>query len=158
MQYKYIFADGTTIELDIKDEQVYKLMRRLDRQTRYNNAKNFAVELSEQHADNTDILGEIEKSEQDEKELIRLDLEKFGRNYSKAQLLKVLTEKQALVYFYYRYAKMKIIHIAKRMNVTEGMIRKFIKKAELNLQKHNIKDIEPDNAIKLITAIFYSNL
>ena len=158
MKYIYYFADGTSTELDNIDEQTYKLLRRLDRQARYNNAKNFAVEIPETQADNTDILDEIEKNEQEETELIRLDLEKFGLSYSKERLLKVLTEKQALAYFYYKYAKMKTVYITKIMGVTEGAIRKLIKKAETNLQNCNIKDIEPDGAIKLLKAIFYSDI
>ena len=63
-------------------------------------------------------------------------------------------EKQALAYFYSKYVKMKTAHIGKRMGVTEGAVRKLIKKAEANLQKLGITKIEPSDELKLLRYIF----
>jgi len=157
MIYKYIFADGTETDVDV-DEETYKILRQLDRKTRYNNTKNYALPFATEPAAKIDVVDEIRKAEQEEKELIRLELEEFGLTYSKKQLLKVLTEKQALAYFYHKYAKMKTAHIVKIMGITEGAVRKLIKKAEINLQNCDMENIKPDNAIKLMKAIFYSDM
>lgn len=175
MKYKYIFVDGTESEVDV-DEETYRVLRQLDRKMRYNKAKNYTVALKYRTIEDYDGTGyedlynfseedyggqprdgvweAILKKEQEQSEALFEYFRKYRIADKKEQLLKVLTEKQALAYFYTKFVKMKTVDIAKLMGVTEGAIRKLFIKAEANLQKLGIEKIKKSDELKLMEAIF----
>ena len=178
MNYKWIFLDGKTSEVDV-DEATYRILRKIDRQIRYNNDKNWTVPLLYRSIEDCDGNGyddfynfdeedcgggikdgvweALAREEREAREELLLEFEKYGIEDKKEQLLKILTEKQALAYFYSKFVKMKKVHIAKLMDTTEGAVRKLIVKAEANLKKLGIKKIEPSDELKLLNAIFIDN-
>ena len=179
MKYKYIFVDGTETEVDV-DEETYKVLRSLDRKQRYNCAKNRTAKLRYRAVEDVDgsvyrdsynfseerfgegsranpIWQELSQKERETREETLLYFEREEIEDKKGQLQKLLTEKQAVAYFYSKYAKIKTVNIAKIMGVTEGAVRKLISKAELNLQKLNIKEVEPSDEFKLLKYIFVDN-
>lgn len=177
MKYKYIFLDGTEAEVEV-DEETYRALRKLDRQMRYNKSKNYTVALKYKTVEDFDgeygdmynfaeedygetardgVWEALVKKEREERELVLHEFEKYDIEDKKEQLLKILTEKQALAYFYSKFVKMKKVHIAKLMGITEGAVRKLILKAETNLQKLSIKKIERSDELKLLKAIFIDN-
>jgi DNA-directed RNA polymerase specialized sigma24 family protein len=178
MKYKYIFTDGSFAEVDV-DEETYRVLRKLDRKVKYNNMKNWTVRLNyravedcgdkgfdeyynfEEESTGGDVKDEVwaalTREEHEARAELLQEFKKYDTEDKKEQLLKILTEKQALAYFYSAFVKMKKVHIAKLMGTTEGAVRKLVLKAETNLQKIGIKNIERSDELKLLKAIFVDN-
>ncbi|MCL2861745.1 MAG: sigma-70 region 4 domain-containing protein [Firmicutes bacterium] len=158
--YKYTYLDETEIEVEVSFE-IYQILRQMDRRIRYNNEKNRTVALEEgvtiediaPHYDG-DTFDVLKKREEEEVE--KLIEELLERTFDDIidQLLKLLTERQAMAYFYARHSGMKYTHIAKMFGVTESAIRKLIIKAETNLAKLGIYEIKPSHEILMWKKIF----
>lgn len=69
--------------------------------------------------------------------------------------MSLLTYRQADAYFRHRYLHIKKTEIARYLNVTEGAVRKLIKKAETTLREYRLAN---EKEIKLLEAIFGSCL
>lgn len=61
----------------------------------------------------------------------------------------MLTPRQAQAYFEHKYLKRKNVDIAARMSISEGTVRKLVKKAVVSLEK-----IENSKELILLRAIF----
>jgi hypothetical protein len=155
----YQFADGHTEEIEVTDEvaavyeQLLKYEKKVERkETRRHISLNALAENGiELSAQDTDILEIFDKQEQESKELQK---EKFRRNNLaelNAELLTLLTLRQAEAYFRFRYLHIRKTEIAKSMGVTEGAVRKLILKAESNLQSYRL---EHEKELLLLKAIF----
>ena len=162
MLYRYIFREEI-IEVDV-NEETYRILRSLDRQEKYNNSKNYAVgfkksfddeiEMELELAIDCDPVDELEKMDREAWELFRNSFEKDRKKDMKSQLLKLLTKRQALAYFYSKYVKLSNVRIGKIMGIDESAVRKLIGKAEENLQKLGIEEIKPSDELRLLEAIF----
>lgn len=73
----------------------------------------------------------------------------------KKEIFSLLTYRQADAYFRHKYLHIKKTEIARYMNVTEGAVRKLIKKAEATLREYRLAN---EKEIKLLEAIFGSCL
>jgi len=73
----------------------------------------------------------------------------------KMEIFSLLTYRQADAYFRHKYLNIQKTEIARYLNVTEGAVRKLIKKAEVNLQKYRLAN---EKEVKLLEAIFGSVL
>ena len=106
-------------------------------------------------ADDTDLLDALDKAEQEKSEWRE---ERFRRRVlddKKMEIISLLTYRQADAYFRHKYLRIQKTEIARHLNVTEGAVRKLIKKAEVNLQKYRIAN---EKEVKLLEAIFGSAL
>ena len=149
----YKFADGHTEEIEVTDEvaaafeQLEKYEKKVERkETRrhisYDKLLDRGFEFPDESEDILDILDKKEREKSEWKE------EKFRRHNNDEK-------KQADAYFRHKYLHIKKTEIAKSMNVTEGAVRKLIKKAEANLQEYKLAH---DKEVKLLKAIFGSVL
>ena len=73
----------------------------------------------------------------------------------KFEIFSLLTFRQADAYFRHKYLHIQKTEIARYLNITEGAVRKLIKKAEVNLQKYRLAN---EKEVKLLEAIFGSVL
>ena len=106
-------------------------------------------------ADDTDILDVLDKEEQEKSEWRE---ERFRRQVlddKKIEIFSLLTFRQADAYFRHKYLHIQKTEIARYLNVTEGAVRKLIKKAEANLQEYRLAN---EKEVKLLEAIFGSVL
>lgn len=161
IQYK--FADGHTEEIEVSDEvaaafaQLEKYEKKVERkETRRHVSLNLLMENGfDFSADDTDLLDALDKAEQEKSEWRE---ERFRRRVlddKKMEIISLLTYRQADAYFRHKYLRIQKTEIARHLNVTEGAVRKLIKKAEVNLQKYRIAN---EKEVKLLEAIFGSAL
>ena len=161
IQYK--FADGHTEEIEVSDEvaaafaQLEKYEKKVERkETRRHVSLNLLMENGfDFSADDTDLLDALDKAEQEKSEWRE---ERFRRRVlddKKMEIISLLTYRQADAYFRHKYLRIQKTEIARHLNVTEGAVRKLIKKAEVNLQKYRIAN---EKEVKLLEAIFGSVL
>lgn len=134
-------------------EQLLKYERKVERkETRRHISLNMLAENGiELPTPDTDILDIIDRRAQENKELQK---EKFRRNNLtelNAELLTLLTPRQAEAYFRFRYLHIRKTEIAKSTGITEGAIRKLILKAECNLQSYRLAH---EKELILLKAIF----
>ena len=159
----YKFADGHTEEIEVSDEvaaafaQLEKYEKKVERkETRRHVSLNLLMENGfDFSADDTDFLDVLDKEEQEKSEWRE---EQFRRRVlcdKKMEIFSLLTFRQADAYFRHKYLHIQKTEIARYLNVTEGAVRKLIKKAEVNLQKYRLAN---EKEVKLLEAIFGSVL
>lgn len=158
----YKFADGHTEEIEVTDEvaaafeQLEKYAKKVERkETRRHVSLNVLLENGfDFPTEGTDILDTLDKQEQgksewEEEQFRRYNLDGKKKNFS------LLTYRQADAYFRHKYLHIKKTEIARYKNVTEGAVRKLIKKAEATLREYRLAN---EKEIKLLEAIFGSCL
>lgn len=139
----YKFADGHSEEIEVSDEvaaafaQLEKYEKKVERkETRRHVSLNLLMKNGfDFSADDTDFLDVLDKEEQEKSEWRE---EQFCRRVlgdKKMEIFSLLTFRQADAYFRHKYLHIQKTEIARYLNVTEGAVRKLIKKAEVNLQK-----------------------
>ena len=142
----YKFADGHSEEIEVSDEvaaafaQLEKYEKKVERkETRRHVSLNLLMENGfDFSADDTDFLDVLDKEEQEKSEWRE---EQFCRRVlgdKKMEIFSLLTFRQADAYFRHKYLHIQKTEIARYLNVTEGAVRKLIKKAEANLQKYRL--------------------
>jgi len=162
-KYKYIFVDGTETTIEVSEE-IFRILRSLDRKQKYNNEKNRTVVVKRQiDADTYEVVdidelavdesGEawnaLARNELEQRELKELEFEERWLEDKKEQIFKLLSEKQATVYFYRLFGKFSNVWTAKLMSITEGAVRKLLKKAEANMEKLGITNIPMSKSLIL---------
>ena len=105
--------------------------------------------------DNADILDTLDKQEQEKSEWKEEQFRRHNLDDKKKEIFSLLTYRQADAYFRHKYLHIKKTEIARYMNVTEGAVRKLIKKAEATLREYRLAN---EKEIKLLEAIFGSCL
>ena len=132
----YKFADGHSEEIEVSDEvaaafaQLEKYEKKVERkETRRHVSLNL---LMENGFDFRRVLDD-----------------------KKIEIFSLLTFRQADAYFRHKYLHIQKTEIARYLNVTEGAVRKLIKKAEANLQEYRLAN---EKEVKLLEAIFGSVL
>lgn len=159
----YKFADGHTEELEVTDdiaaafEQLEKYEKKVERkETRRHVSYERLIESGFEFSDeNEDILDTLERQE---REIAEWQEELFQKQVSedkKRRIFSLLTYRQADAYFRHKYLHIKKTEIAKYLGVTEGAVRKLIKKAESYLREYRLAH---EKETKLLEAIFGSCL
>ena len=159
----YKFADGHSEEIEVSDEvaaafaQLEKYEKKVERkETRRHVSLNLLMENGfDFSADDTDILDVLDKEEQEKSEWRKERFRRHNLEDKKAEIFSLLTFRQADAYFRHKYLHIQKTEIARYLNVTEGAVRKLIKKAEANLQKYRLAN---EKEVKLLEAIFGSVL
>lgn len=159
----YKFADGHTEEIEVTNEvavafeQLEKYEKKVERkETRRRVSLNVLLENGfDFPVDNDDILDTLDKQEQEKSEWKEEQFRKHNLEGKKAEIFSFLTYRQADAYFRHKYLHIKKTEIARYMNVTEGAVRKLIKKAEVTLREYRLAN---EKEIKLLEAIFGSCL
>ena len=105
--------------------------------------------------DNDDIVETLDKQEQKKSEWQKELFQRQVLEDKKKEIFSLLTYRQADAYFRHKYLHIKKTEIARYMGVTEGAVRKLIKKAKTYLQKYRLVN---EKEIKLLEAIFGSCL
>lgn len=159
----YKFADGHVEEIEVSEEvastyaQLLKYEKSVDRkgtrrQISLDKLKEKGIDLSDPNADIEVVL---EHKELERQELAENKRQKASLAKKKKKLETMLTPRQAQAYFERKYLERKNVDIAARMSITEGAIRKLVKKAETNLVKlyEEIK-LEREKELLLLRAIF----
>ena len=84
MLYRYKFVDETKFETDV-DGETFRMLRQLDRQARYNNAKNKAVAFNdEEYGKSKDMWEEVVKMKREERNFYSLILKSTGLRIRKS--------------------------------------------------------------------------
>lgn len=159
----YKFADGHTEEIEVTEEvaaafeQLEKYEKKVERkETRRHVSLNVLLENGFEFFDKSeDILATLDKQKQEKSEWKE---ERFRRQVlkdKKKEIFSLLTYRQADAYFRHKYLHIKKTEIARYMNITEGAVRKLIKKAEATLREYRLAN---EKEIKLLEAIFGSCL
>ncbi len=159
----YKFADGHTEEIEVTDEVAvaFELLEKYEKkverkETRRHVSYERLIESGfEFHDESEDILDAIERQE---RENVEWQEELFQRQVledKKKEIFSLLTYRQADAYFRHKYLHIKKTEIAKYMGVTEGAVRKLIKKAETYLREYRLAH---EKEIKLLEVIFGSCL
>lgn len=159
----YKFADGHTEEIEITDEvaaafeQLEKYEKKVERkETRRHVSFDKLIESGFEFLDESeDILDTLNKQEQEKSEWQKEQFRRHNIEGKKAEIFSLLTYRQADAYFRYKYLHIKKTEIARYMHVTEGAVRKSIKKAETYLREYRLAN---EKEIKLLEAIFGSCL
>lgn len=159
----YKFIDGHKEEIEVTEEvaaafeQLEKYEKKVERkETRRHISLNLLMENGfDFSADDTDILDAFEKAEQEKSEWREEQFRRQVLDDKKKEILSLLTYRQADAYFRHKYLHIQKTEIARYLNVTEGAVRKLIKKAEVNLQKYRLAN---EKEVKLLKAIFGSVL
>lgn len=159
----YKFADGHSEEIEVSEEVaaafeqllIYEEKVKRKETRRHKSLEKLAEKGFDKPAPNTDVFEIWEKREQEEFELRQEQRRKEKLDERKKQLEDTLTPRQTQTYFLFQYLKIKKVEIAKSMGITEGAVRKLIKKAEVNLQKYRLAN---EKEVKLLEAIFGSVL
>lgn len=159
----YKFADGHTEEIEVTDEvsaafeQLEKYEKKVERkETRRHVSLNVLLESGfDFPVDNADILETLDKQEREQSEWQKEMFRRHNLDGKKTEIFSLLTYRQADAYFRHKYLHIKKTEIAKYMGVTEGAIRKLIKKAETALREYRLAN---EKEIKLLKAIFGSCL
>lgn len=159
----YKFADGHTEEIKVTDEvaaafeRLEKYEKKVERkETRRHVSLNVLLDNGfDFPTENTDIIDALDKQEQEKSEWKKEQFRRHNFDGKKAEIFSLLTYRQADAYFRYKYLHIKKTDIARYMCVTEGAVRKLIKKAEATLREYRLTN---ENEIKLLEAIFGSCL
>ena len=159
----YKFADGHSEEIEVSEEVaaafeqllIYEEKVKRKETRRHKSLEKLAEKGFDKPAPNTDVFEIWEKREQEEFELRQEQRRKEKLDERKKQLEDTLTPRQTQTYFLFQYLKIKKVEIAKSMGITEGAVRKLIKKAEVNLLKYRLAN---EKEVKLLEAIFGSVL
>lgn len=159
----YKFADGHTEEIEVTDEvvaafeQLEKYEKKVERkETRRHVSLNMLLENGfDFPIDNDDILDTLDKQEQEKSEWHEEQFRRHNLEGKSAEIFYLLTYRQADAYFRHKYLHIKKTEIARYMGVTEGAVRKLIKKAETTLREYRLAN---EKEIKLLEAIFGSCL
>lgn len=159
----YKFADGNTEEIEVTNEvaaafeQLEKYEKKVKRkETRRHVSLNVLLENGfDFPIENGDILDTLNKQEQEKSEWKEEQFRRHNVDGKKAEIFSLLTYRQADAYFRHKYLHIKKTEIARYMNVTEGAVRKLIKKAEATLREYRLAH---EKEIKLLEAIFGSCL
>lgn len=159
----YKFADGHTEEIEVTEEvaaafeQLEKYEKKVERkETRRHVSLNVLLENGfDFPTESIDILDTLDKQEQAKSEWQKEQFRRRNLEGKKAEIFSSLTFRQANAYFRHKYLHIKKTEIARYMNVTEGAVRKLIKKAETTLQEYRLAN---EKEIKLLEAIFGSCL
>lgn len=159
----YKFADRHTEEIEVSEEVaaafeqflIYEEKVNRKEKRRHKSLEKLAEKGFDVPAPNTDVFEIWEKQRQEQTELKQEQIRKEKLAKRKKQLEDTLTPRQAQAYFLFQYLKIKKVEIAKSMGITEGAVRKLIKKAEANLQEYKLAH---DKEVKLLEAIFGSVL
>lgn len=159
----YKFADGNTEEIEVTNEvaaafeQLEKYEKKVERkETRRHVSLNVLLENGfDFPIENGDILDTLNKQEQEKSEWKKEQFRRHNVDGKKAEIFSLLTYRQADAYFRHKYLHIKKTEIARYMNVTEGAVRKLIKKAEATLREYRLAH---EREIKLLEAIFGSCL
>ena len=105
--------------------------------------------------ESTDILDTLDKQEQEKSEWQKEQFRRHNLDDKKKEIFSLLTYRQVDAYFRHKYLHIKKTEIARYMNVTEGAVRKLIKKVEATLREYRLAN---EKEIKLLEAIFGSCL
>lgn len=159
----YKFADGHTEDIEVTEdiaaafEQLKKYEKKVERkETRRHVSLNLLLENGfDFPVDNVDILDTLDKQEQEKAEWQKEKFRKHNLDGKKKEIFSLLTYRQAAAYFRHKYLHIKKTEIARYMGVTEGAVRKLIKKAENTLREYRLAN---EKEIKLLEAIFGSCL
>ena len=159
----YKFVDGHKEEIEVSDEvaaafaQLEKYEKKVERkETRRHISLNLLMENGfDFSADDTDILDAFDKAEQEKSEWREEQFRRQVLDDKKKEIFSLLTYRQADAYFRHKYLRIQKTEIARYLNVTEGAVRKLIKKAEVNLRKYRLAN---EKEVKLLEAIFGSVL
>lgn len=159
----YKFADGHTEYIEVTEEvaaafgQLEKYEKKVERkETRRHVSLNVLLESGfDFPVDNADILETLDKQEQEKSEWQEEQFRRQVLEDKKKEIFSLLTYRQADAYFRHKYLHIKKTEIAKYMGVTEGAVRKLIKKAETYLREYRMVN---EKEIKLLEAIFGSCL
>jgi sigma-70, region 4 len=159
----YKFADGHTDEIEVTEEvaaafeQLEKYEKKVERkETRRHVSLNVLIESGfDFPTESIDILNALDKQEQEKLEWKEEQFRRHNLNDKKKEIFSLLTYRQADAYFRHRYLHIKKTEIARYLNVTEGAVRKLIKKAETTLREYRLAN---EKEIKLLEAIFGSCL
>lgn len=157
------FADGHTEEIEVTEkvaaafEQLEKYEKKVERkETRRHVSLNLLLENGfDFPVDNADIVDTIDKQEQEKSEWQEELFQRKVLDDKKKEIFSLLTYRQADAYFRHKYLHIKKTEIARYMGVTEGAVRKLIKKAEATLREYRLAN---EKEIKLLEAIFGSCL
>lgn len=159
----YKFADGHTEEIEVTDkiaaafEQLEKYEKKVERkETRRHVSLKVLLENGfDFPIDNDDIVETLDKQKQEKFEWQEDLFRRRNLEHKKKEIFSLLTYRQADAYFRHKYLHIKKTEIARYMGVTEGAVRKLIKKAEATLREYRMAN---ENEIKLLEAIFGSCL
>lgn len=159
----YKFADGHTEEIEVTDEvaaafeQLEKYEKKVERkETRRHVSFDKLIESGFESPDESeDILDTLDKHEQEKSEWKEEQFHRHNLDDKKKEIFSILTYRQTDAYFRHKYLHIKKTEIARYMNVTEGAVRKLIKKAETTLRECRLAN---EREIKLLEAIFGSCL
>ena len=159
----YKFADGHTEEIEVTEEvaatfeQLEKYEKKVERkETRRHVSLNVLLDNGfDFPTAGTDILDTLDKQEQEKSEWQKEKFRRHNLNGKKAEIFSLLTYRQADAYFRHKYLHIKKTEIARYMGITEGAVRKLIKKAEITLREYRLAN---EKEIKLLEAIFGSCL
>lgn len=159
----YKFADGHTEEIEVTDEiaaafeQLEKYKKKVERkETRRHVSYERLIESGFVFSNESeDILDTLERQEHENAEWQGELSRRRNLEHKKKEILFLLTFRQADAYFRHKYLHIKKTEIAKYMGVTEGAVRKLIKKAETYLREYRLAN---EKEIKLLEAIFGSCL
>lgn len=155
----YKFADGHTEEIEVTEEvaavfeQLEKYEKKIERkETRRHISFDKLIESGFEFPDESeDILDTLDKQEQEKSEWQEEQFRRLNLDDKKKEIFSLLTYRQADAYFRHKYLHIKKTEIARYMNVTEGAVRKLIKKAEMYLREYRLAN---EKEIKLLEAIF----
>ncbi len=159
----YKFADGHTEEIKVMEEvvaafeQLEKYEKKVERkETRRHVSYERLIESGFVFPDeNEDILDTLDKQERENVEWQEELFRRRNIEHKKKEIFSLLTYRQADAYFRHKYLHIKKTEIARYMGVTEGAVRKLIKKAESALREYRLAN---EKEIKLLEAIFGSCL
>lgn len=159
----YNFADGHTEEIEVTEEvaaafeQLEKYEKKVERkETRRHVSLNVLLENGfDFPTESIDIIDTLVKQEREKSEWQKEKFRRHNLDDKKKEIFSLLTYRQADAYFRHKYLHIKKTEIARYMNVTEGAVRKLIKKAEANLQEYRLAN---EREIKFLEAIFGSCL
>lgn len=159
----YKFADGHTEEIEVTDEvaaafeQLEKYEKKVERkETRRHVSYEKLIESGFIFPDESeDILDTLEKQKRENAEWQDELFQRQVLEDKKEEIFSLLTYRQADAYFRHKYLHIKKTEIAKYMGITEGAVRKLIKKAETYLREYRLAN---EKEIKLLEAIFGSCL
>ncbi len=159
----YKFADGHMEEIEVTEEvaATFELLEKYEKKVeRKETRRHVSLNLLLENGfvfptESTDILDTLYKQEQKKSEWQEEQFRRQVLEDKKKEIFSLLTYRQANAYFRHKYLHIKKTEIAKYMGVTEGAVRKLIKKAETYLREYRMVN---EKEIKLLEAIFGSCL
>ena len=143
MKVTYKFLDGTQASVEVTEE-LAELIETLDneeknnnrRETRRHNSLNSMMEAGFDFQDhNSDFEYLIRKRNEERRDIIFFDKLKKLRKEQYSDYEKILTKKQLMAYWHYRYEEKSKAEIAREMGITEGAVRKLLKNAEERIKR-----------------------